>query len=96
MYTVHLGILGMVHNSTCIADIVSFHIQSIQAFYALHMKKKPIKQEAMDRSFLLDTVRHISRNLNLKIEINYKFRSFCAFNNFFALFSNFLILITVA
>jgi hypothetical protein len=27
--------------------------------------KNPIKQGAMDRSFLLDTVRHISRNFEI-------------------------------
>ena len=54
MYTVHLGSLGMIHNFQCIADIESRQCPAYEM-------KNPLKQGAMDRSFLLDTVRHISR-----------------------------------
>jgi hypothetical protein len=32
MYTVHLALLRIIHNSTCIADIASFKLPSIRYF----------------------------------------------------------------
>ena len=53
MSTVHLDILGMIHNSTCIAA-------TFNRSYPKYEMKNPYKTGAIDRSFLLDTLRHIS------------------------------------
>jgi hypothetical protein len=54
MYTGNLHILGMVHDCKEIAGLYSWR-------YTAYKMKNPLKQGAMDRSFLLETVRHISR-----------------------------------
>jgi hypothetical protein len=52
----HLDTLGMIHECKCIAYLYSFQC-------AANEMKMPPRKGAMDRSFLLDTVRHISSYL---------------------------------
>jgi hypothetical protein len=57
MSTIHLEHLGRIHDFRLIAAIISRWCP------ANEIEKSPIKQGAMDSSFLLDNVIHISRNL---------------------------------
>jgi len=61
--TVHLDLLRTIHKSTCIADLYS------RQSPAYELKTPLKKQGAMDRPFLLDTVRHISRHHELLPQI---------------------------
>jgi hypothetical protein len=53
MYTIHLDTLGIIHDCKCIAE-------TINRKYSAYEIKTTRKRGAVDRSFLLDTVRHIS------------------------------------
>jgi len=53
MSSIHLVPLGMIHNIRLISDLYS-------RCPCITNEKPPIKQGAMDRSFLLETVRDIS------------------------------------